>query len=307
MPKRRPTRSTSPANSLNQPTISMSAVVAIVLGLIALSAVWLIVKLKRELIQLHTEKTALVEKLTTSPSPTTQKAYLEETLNGFANYLRSGAVAVPEDANLTLYDDASLRWISDDNWTILVRPAETIELVRPSAYKELTDSQSFTSRLVAEVASYLDNRGFTRSARNSSKTPGDTTFYDYQQAWQKGQERCLLRVNPDQSFSQDSTGKMIPFPHITLTCSLGTFQTSYDSQLPYLKALNNRRAVIVVSKSAPTAAKVFVSYSRSGSFALMVKKAGVWQLIYEGQDQPRCSVLKANSFPAEIHSECTAD
>jgi hypothetical protein len=158
--------------------------------------------------------------------------------------------------------------------------------------------------LVNEVNNFFDDNEFNKSTRNSSKSVTDDSFYDYILGYQKNDERCLLTVNPDESYYYGENGEKVAIPNIVISCSKGEFQRSYDEQIPFLKAMNDRTAVIGIKKMNDVAAKVQVHWRRTGSYALFSKKNGSWEMIYRGQDQPSCLTLQKYSFPSEIHSDC---
>lgn len=209
------------------------------------------------------------------------------------------------DEKFKQLDRQTMWWVSDDSWSILVDNSEFIGLVRAKAYSELQDPTSVTSEIVKNVTSYFISQGYSQNHNNSSQSVSDDTFYDYIKGFENDNEKCLLSINPDESYYQDENKQMVADPNIVISCSnLSSFDANYMKQIPYLKAMNDRKAVIYVQEETDTAAIANVNWRRTGSFALFSKKNGYWKMIYRGQGQPSCQILEEYDFPEEIHDSC---
>lgn len=198
----------------------------------------------------------------------------------------------------------SMWWVSDDNWSIEI-PSESIGLVHEEAYKELLESNSETNVILEKIRSYFDIKGFVKNQANSSQGVVDDSFYDYIEGYQRGGARCLATVNPDIVLYKDEDGKMVSDSNIVVSCATEqAYMSSYEDQIPFLKAMNDRKAVVGIRENNGTEAMTAVHWRRSGAFALFSKKNGYWEMIYRGQDQPSCEVLEKYEFPKDIHDEC---
>jgi hypothetical protein len=202
-------------------------------------------------------------------------------------------------------DRQTMWWVSDDNWSILVDNSESVGLVRAIAYFELQNPTSETSKIVETLSSYFAKQGYNQNRNNSSENVADDTYYDFIRGYENNNEKCLLSVNPDESYFQDENKQMVAYPNIVISCSdLASFDASYNKQIPYLKAMNDRKAVIYIQDQTDSAVKANVNWRRTGSFALFLKMNGFWEMIYRGQDQPSCQTLEKYNFPKEIHDSC---
>ena len=235
---------------------------------------------------LQVQEAVAEKQVQSSPSP----AAVEKTINS-QTLIDLRSTITTETFEVT--DRPILKWVSDDNWTILVKEAQSIGLEKANAHKELQDPKSETSQLVDTISAYFASKGFTQSSNNSSTSATDETFYDYIRGFENRSEKCLLSVNPDQ----------VPEPTVNISCS-ESFETSYDEQIPFVKALNDRVAGVYILAKTETAARASISWRRTGVTALFSKQNGTWELIHSGQDQPSCQLLEDYDFPKEISESC---
>ncbi|KUK79758.1 MAG: hypothetical protein XD95_0146 [Microgenomates bacterium 39_7] len=202
-------------------------------------------------------------------------------------------------------DRQTMWWVSDDGWSILVDNSETIALFRAKAHSELQDPKSETSKIVETVSSYFANQGYSQNRNNSSDNVTDDAYYDFIRGFENNNEKCLLLVKPDESYYQDENKQMVAVPNIVVSCSnSSSVDASYNKQINYLKAMNDRKAVIYIQEETDSAAKANVNWRRTGAFALFSKKNGNWEMIYLGQDRPSCQLLEEYDFPKKIHDSC---
>lgn len=222
------------------------------------------------------------------------------------NQLLAGLLKLPKmNSFQPKTEKEKMWWVSDDNWSILAENAESIEMVKPEAYEELKNSGSPTSEIIAAIAGFFENQGFTLSRQNLTEDLDDNHFYDYIRGYQTETDKCLISVNPDKGYYGDKNGNLIPEPNITVSCvSSADFEKSYQEQIPFLIALNDRKAGVIIEKSNALAASINVRWRRTGASALFSKKSGVWEKIHLGHEKPACSLLKEYSFPAEIYQDC---
>ncbi len=232
---------------------------------------------------------------TTEPNPATQVAIESSVI--------SELLALLASSGYKRIETDTLWWISEDNWSILVQDAESIAIVNPQAHAQLQDPTTAAAQQVALIAQHFLSRGFKKSPQNSSNDVLDTQFYDYIIGYQKGDERCLLTVNPDEGFSMNRQNERVNIPNIIVSCSTA-FQKSYDAQTPFLRAKNDPTAVVKIGKQNDVAAVGSVGWRRTGALALFSKINGEWKLIFEGHEVPTCELLQRYSFPAEIYSDC---
>ncbi|HEX6977508.1 MAG TPA: hypothetical protein VF185_04140 [Patescibacteria group bacterium] len=232
---------------------------------------------------------------TSTPTPVTLESVNNQFLSSLLNIVsKDGFKVIEED---------SMLWVSNDNWSIFVKNNESIGLVKPEAYQELSDVNSQTSQLVSKIANFLKSQGFSPNERNFSKDSNDNKFVDYIQGYQKGEDICLITVNPDKSYHADKNNEMVADPNIEISCS-NSFEADYNEQIPFLVAMNKRNEAINIQKNNGMAASASVRSRRGGAYALFSKKNGFWEMIYYGQDAPSCSILQKYSFPTEIHEGC---
>jgi hypothetical protein len=199
----------------------------------------------------------------------------------------------------------SLWWVSDDNWSILIKEVSHVSIIRPEVMTELKTKNSYTSQLITETTNFFIKAGFIKSKQNSSRSVDDDSFFDYVLGFQNADEKCAITVNPDEGFYLGKNGQMIPEPNITIACATNdAFQQAYAEQIELLKAVGNRKQIIHIQKITDTAAKVGVNSRRSGAMALLSKQSGHWEVIASGQggfeDITTCEVMREYAFPKAV-------
>ncbi len=191
-------------------------------------------------------------------------------------------------------------WISDDGWSILVPTKFTfVAKVTPIDSNPNKDVMLDISSKVGEI---MKEKGFVLNEMNSSENIQDTKFYDYVRAYQRDDEKCLITASPDVGTSVEGT----PFHStFTLGCFDGAvFQTSYEEQIPFLKGLNDKNAVIRNIQVKGNMASMAINWRRTGAVAFMYRLGNEWKKIIIAQGVPSCSELEENKVPKEYWIDC---
>ena len=179
-------------------------------------------------------------------------------------------------------------WISDDNWNIIIPDAVSISLSE-SSYKGGGNSPVDPLAPLAEELNnsltkiFLSN-GFVANVLNTGN------FDDYVIAFQKDETRCTIITDGD-------------FGLQTVACS-DNFQQAYDSQIPYLKALNDYDSIVSVQEKIGDFTWLNVHFRRTGHLTLVEEKNGKIKLIFSGQESPYCKLMYENNVPKEVYKTC---
>lgn len=201
-------------------------------------------------------------------------------------------------------------WITDDNYNILIKNADSVSYSAPVnpntevpqdviAYiLQQPGMKEFYTLSLAE----LEADGFIKNEKNSSKSFTDTQFYDYVQAYEKGNTKCTVTVSPDATGTEQNPETL--FYTTTLACS-NDFQKYYDEQAPFLKALAVHDAVVWdIEKQEGPFYWLNINYRRTGHYTIVKKEGNTYTEVYSGQDQAPCDVMDEFEVPQSFYGSC---
>lgn len=180
-------------------------------------------------------------------------------------------------------------WISDDSLNIL-NLGET-GLIYQNYSRKLNPKgkemyNDISTGLAEGIRHVMSSSGFSMNKRNSSQSIADDRFYDYVQAYEKGDMKCTLTADPDE-FAW------------SFVCT-NSLAKNYQEQAPYLKDMNITGAVIRVKKKIGDYAKIDVHSRRMGGFIIAQRIDGVWTALFSGNDSPDCRKMREHQVPQEI-------
>ncbi|MBI2443016.1 MAG: hypothetical protein HYV40_03880 [Candidatus Levybacteria bacterium] len=141
-------------------------------------------------------------------------------------------------------------WISDDNWSINVENAERVVVSIPVPEEDMSlysESPFLFPPKAKEfqflVSQMMSQMGYVLDTRNSSEDTSDTKYYDYLQAFTNGDNYCVSETNADIATYEDTGSRMMK--RLQVSCvTKEQFKKAYDEQLPFLKGLSKRDAII---------------------------------------------------------------
>jgi len=156
----------------------------------------------------------------------------------------------------------------------------------------------FTQELAIAREVFL-RRGFTLDQTNSSTSTADTRFYDYVQAYKKGDELCTVTVNTD--YSSYEVGNPAMAYTLTANCANSLAQARTE-QKPFLDALDLRyqEATARVENQSGDYYMVSFGYRRTGAVAIVKKEGDAYRKLAAGQEAPPCEVTLKEQIPAEL-------
>lgn len=244
--------------------------------------------------------------VTTSSNEYDNTTDLELIKSVFSQFVEEGYSKETID-KFEIADGQYLIWVSDDNWTIVVTESTALTISYTDAYTSLMEEDSLSSRIISTMSEYLQSNGFSRSRQNTSSSYQDRTFYDYIEGYEQNDTRCLIIANPDYGSTQSpETNEMVPYDQkISLICSTGVYQKAYAEQIPFLKALDDRKAHISINISEDgKLATGSTMGRRTGASIYFYNRDGKWEYVWAGQAVPDCSEFDGKNIPDEYLPTC---
>lgn len=190
-------------------------------------------------------------------------------------------------------DNSFFRWIKND-YTILV-PAtsgffidkQNNEHLGPEAVPKIFKKE------LSIIEKVLNDRGFVFNPENSSSNFSDRSFYDYIESYKKGDELCVVRVDPDDR----------GFYQLSFSCG-NSLDYGYKKQIPFLKALElkNEKTTVGIKNQKENYYEVSVNAVRGGSVAVLKKENNTYRVLFIGQESPLCSLIEKENIPSEVLS-----
>lgn len=194
-------------------------------------------------------------------------------------------------------------WNDEEGYSILVPSTESILIATTGegAGVGATVPDKYFSEELAIAKQVFMRRGFTQNERNSSTSTLDTRFYDYVQAYEKGDELCTVSVNPDNGSYQGSDTRT----GYTLEVSCGnTLATAQAQQRPFLDALEyrNKEAVVRVANQRGVFFEVSTHFRRVGQTAVLKREESGYRVLFITQEAPPCAIVDAERIPFDVLS-----
>lgn len=200
-------------------------------------------------------------------------------------------------------NNLSVWWISKDNLNIINDNSSGIQLNVNDCVADIGSGKLFyttAQELGPKVDSIVRKAGFSKNLKNSSKDIDDDRFYDYVQAYERGNQKCVFIANPD---CASLIGEAQMYYAFSFACT-DDFENNYKAQAPFLKDFEIKDAVIRVDKKIGDYMRIIVNYRRSGSYIIAKLVDGKWKELFAGQDYPPCAIINQYQIPKEISSDC---
>lgn len=192
-------------------------------------------------------------------------------------------------------------WVTPDGWSILVPTDKSMVIkVLPSGSAE-PNKEEF-GRLNTIARDIMLSSKFTLNTLNSSESESDKKYYDYVQAYEKGNEKCVATSSPDVGAGANEDRFYSKF---TFSCFTNEeLQAAYDLQIPFLKGLNRKNSVVSLIEVKGDRATMGIHGRRTGAVAFMYKSGSEWKTVIIAQAVPGCDELIANGVPQEFWVDC---
>lgn len=196
-------------------------------------------------------------------------------------------------------EQALINWVSDEGYGVVVPVTSAVYL-----YNNLETFESITKEQLAdltqETTRALEGISFTINEVNTSTSTnisGDKVFGGFVKLAFKNADGTLLCVM--------ETGEGYTYPTWSLQCiTKEDLATAYETQLPFIQAFGYPKGVFILPYQIGNYARVGVSDGFTGYFAIMKKINGEWTVIYRGQDDPLCDLMRQNNIPILIYKRC---
>lgn len=202
----------------------------------------------------------------------------------------------------TRISSSGFRWNSDDGYSIFVPSTEAFSLVKPGVgcFERDLVPDLFKKELSIAKRVFTE-RGFVLDKTNSSTSTSDRHFYDYVQAYKKGDELCRVVANPDCSSYEESNGQVEH--QLRVSCG-NTFAQAREEQIPFLEALElkDKNGIIRIKNQSGAFFEVGLGYLRGGSTAVLKKEGDSYRILFIGQESPSCDLIDTEKIPSEVLS-----
>lgn len=221
----------------------------------------------------------------------------------YADIRKAFAVTqIVNGGNVTETRDAAIWWITPDGYNIIIRNVPSIQLYTYNCQTDIETQSAFTGiaqTLSSSINAIMGVYGFTKNELNSSSSLQDKRLYDYVQAYEKGETKCVFVANPDcATYSADPM-------HYTYSFSCtDTLDQQYREQQPILQDLSISDAVIFKQHSDENFTVFGVNDRRSGYSLIATYQDGKWVEIFAGQDLPPCTLMEQYHVPKTIVPDC---
>lgn len=268
--------------------------VVLVVGLLLAVSVPLVSKFLKSRVQ--NMKSVGLSENTPSPKPAIN---LPTSLAPLLQKVRVILEQQTQTKSTSISGNESVWWITDNGYNIINHSAYGVVANYECQNQPQHGFESATKTLEPIIPEVMRQEGFQKNLRNSSKSLSDLTFYDYVQAYEKDSLKCTFTANPDCTGYDESS----IWQTITFSCT-SNYDENYKNQIPFLKDLGIKDAIVQVEKQMGNYAKLQVHYRRTGSYLIAAKQNGVWKELYRGQDTPKCLVMNQYSVPKDIYGSC---
>lgn len=197
---------------------------------------------------------------------------------------------------IELQDNSLTWWITQDNRSIFV-PSELTFTAKIQG-KEISNIKKELNKIVANILL----QKFTLDKNNSSLSETDNSFYDYIQAYNFDNLKCIATSSGDESIVGENNESNFDFSCITDE----QINIAYSEQLPFLKVLNYGIDMAIANITIKNnMAEMSVRGRRTGGLAFMYKNNNQWILIAEGNGFPSCNELEEKKIPIKYWVSCT--
>ncbi|AKM84184.1 TPA: hypothetical protein DCZ46_04080 [Candidatus Campbellbacteria bacterium] len=191
-------------------------------------------------------------------------------------------------------------WNSGDGYNIFVPADESVTIIKTGVApveRDLVARKYFDEEgSLADLV--LMNRHFIFNIENSSTSTSDKKFYDYVQSYENGDEKCSVIVNPDFM----SYPKIIDMGYSMSVVCGNDFEKAKDEQAPLIDSLGlkNTKNVVILKNRMGDFLKVGISSVRSGGYAILKKEGENYRVLFKGQEDPFCNLIKEENIPENI-------
>ena len=192
-------------------------------------------------------------------------------------------------------------WIENSN---------SLKILTGPEFTGLKKLETGENREIREtVNAYFGKKGFVKNPQNTFSTLDDNnqSFQVQSQGFTKGDLKCLVTVFLNSEPSSYYFCGVLDVKKNKLQDEFMPVLYGPSTQFPLQK---NEAAVINVSKINNKYATGYNNrymngvYEPSGTTWIAAKVNGVWKLVFDSQDYPKCSAVDQYSVPREYYTNC---
>lgn len=185
------------------------------------------------------------------------------------------------------------QWFSEDGYGLNV--PSTIILLSPTNRNSIEKEK--LSKLTAEASRVLRESSYKNDELNSTMETDvskNLPFGGSVRTAFKSSDSSMLCVIQESSY-----------PSWALHCvTKNDVLNAYNIQTPFTKVLGNSKKIFVSPEQEGNYARVGVTDGLTGYFAILKKDNNGWTVVYKGQDNPICELMRSNSVPSSVYKQC---
>lgn len=194
-----------------------------------------------------------------------------------------------------------LQWEDKEGYTLSLFPDESIMIAKAVTQPTEADiPNTFFSKELQIAHEVFIRRGFTFSKLNSStSTARFSPFYDYIQAYEKGDDRCSVVVNSE-DMSYLGSGTKMGYT-LTVTCSNNLAYAEME-QRPILDVLGYRNSGMMVNilRQKDDFFEINIRAWRGGMIAILKREKTGYRVLIKTQAYPPCELIDREKIPVEV-------
>lgn len=195
-----------------------------------------------------------------------------------------------------------LQWEDKEGYTLSLFPSESVMIAKavtqPPPDANVPDT--FFSKELQIAREVFIRRGFTFNKLNSStSTARFSPFYDYIQAYEKGDDHCSVVVNSE-DMSYLGSGTKAGYT-LTVTCS-GSLAYAEMEQRPILDVLGYRNTGMMVNilRQKDDFFEINIRGYRGGMIAILKRENTGYRVLIKTQAYPPCELIDREKIPVEV-------
>ena len=186
-------------------------------------------------------------------------------------------------------------WISTDGFMVAVDNRYSLMSYYEGVIFDDAEARAKLDQLTQYAKQTLIDAGYSVDPRNTFSSNESDPFYAVRAAFVSKDGEYLCVVEPD------DTGSPVWF----MECIRKSDMTkAYEVQLPFLHAIGDPKGVAAIPTQVGNYARVGITNGMGGYFAIMRKTNDKWSIVYQGQKNPSCFLVKQNEVPVSIYKTC---
>jgi hypothetical protein len=202
--------------------------------------------------------------------------------------------------------DYEMWWNNDEGYSLLASSSESIFIAkdfRGQLSEPETVADGIFKKELDITKTVFASRNFTLNINNSSVDPEDQRFFDYVQAYEKGNYLCTVTVSSEvATYPGSGFGENAKMGYLMYVVCSDKLVLAEAEQLPFLDALGlkNKEQVAQLINFDGDYFHVEIHGRRAGQAAILKKEDGKYRVLLISQEAPRCSLIDKEKIPATV-------